>query len=232
MSGSNNISPIIAHDRQASIRRWALVALVAHVLFVFSWLVAALWQGPRYSVLGHSISDMYAVGAPNGAFLVIMITLCGVAAILFTLLSVWPSLRPGGWTAAVGSLLLVFSIFGVGNLLTAFERLACRRADPGCTAAAQLTNSGGRLDAILSTIGVPLFVAAGLFLASAMKRTPGWHGWAWPARWVMILIIVLYVATGVLGAVGLSGLFERLLAATGAAGVALLAVGVLQRYPA
>ncbi len=232
MSGSNNTSPIIAHDRQASIRRWALVALVAHVLFVFSWLVAALWQGPRYSVLAHSISDMYAVGAPNGAFLVIMITLCGVAAILFTLLSVWPSLRPGGWTAAVGSLLLVFSIFGVGNLLTAFERLACRRADPGCTATAQLTNFDGRLDAILSTIGVPLFVAAGFFLASAMKRTPGWHGWAWPARWVMILIIVLYIATGVLGAVGLSGLFERLLAATGAAGVALLAVGVLQRYPA
>ncbi len=232
MSGSNNTSPIIAHDRQASIRRWALVALVAHVLFVFSWLVAALWQGPRYSVLAHSISDMYAVGAPNGAFLVIMITLCGVAAILFTLLSVWPSLRPGGWTVAVGSLLLVFSIFGVGNLLTAFERLACRRADPGCTATAQLTNFGGRLDAILSTIGVLLFVAAGFFLASAMKRTPGWHGWAWPARWVMILIIVLYIATGVLGAVGLSGLFERLLAATGAAGVALLAVGVLQRYPA
>jgi len=229
MSGSNNISPITADNRRAGIRRWALVALAAHVLFVLSWLVAALWQGPRYSVLAHSISDMYAIGAPHGAFLVIVITLCGIAAISFSLLSVWPSLRPGGWTAAVGSLLLALSIFGVGNLLTAFERLACRRADPGCTAAAQLTTSGGWLDAILSTVGVPLFVAAGFFLASAMQRTPGWHAWVRPTRGLMGLVIVLYVATGVLGVVGLSGLFERLLAATGAAGVAFLAVGVLRR---
>jgi len=232
MSNSNSTRPPITDTRRASIRWGALVALAAHVLFVLSWLIAALWQGPRYSVLADSISDMYALGAPHGAFLVIVITLCGLAAIAFSLLSLWPSLRPGGWTAAVGSLLLALSIFGVGNLLSAFERLACRRADPGCTAAAQLTTSGGQLDALLSTLGVPLFVAAGFFLASAMHRTPGWHDWVRPTRGLMGLVIVLYVATGVLGTAGLSGLFERLLAATGAAGVALLAAGVLQRSPA
>src|SRR5215212_11836803 len=71
------------------VRRWALVALVAQVAFVGSWLIAASWQGPRYSVLDHSISDMYAVGAPNGAFLVVVLTLCGAATILFA----WLSLR-------------------------------------------------------------------------------------------------------------------------------------------
>ena len=63
--------------------------MVAQVAFVGSWLIAASWQGPRYSVLAHSITDMYAVGAPNGAFLVVVFTLCGGATILFA----WLSLR-------------------------------------------------------------------------------------------------------------------------------------------
>jgi hypothetical protein len=42
------------------------------------------------------------------------------------------------------------------------------------------------------------------------------------------LFLVLIVATGLGTAVDLSGLFERLLAATGAAGIAMLAAGVLQ----
>ena len=62
-----------------------------------------------------------------------------------------------------------------------------------------------------------------------MKRLPGWRKWARPARWVTVLIIALMVATVVGEAVGLGGLFERLLAASGATGIALLAVGVLQR---
>jgi hypothetical protein len=102
-------------------------------------------------------------------------------------------------------------------------------ADPGCSAAAQLANSGGKLDAALSALGLILLVAAGFFLASAMKRVPGWRDWARPARWATVLIIALLVATVVGDVVGLGGLFERLLAATGAAGIVLLAAGVLQR---
>ena len=210
------------------IRLWALAALVANVVFVLSWLIAALWQGPRYSVLAHSISDMYAVSAPYAAFLVIVLTLCGAAVILFAGLSLWPSLRPGGWTATVGSILLALSIFGLGDLLSPFERLACRQADPGCTAAAQLANSGGTLDAVLSNVGAFLLVAAGFFLAAAMNRTPGWQRWAGLTRWVTAAIIVFFVATGVSGPIGLAGLAERLLALTGATGIALLAAGVLR----
>ena len=155
---------------KAGVRRWARVALVAQVAFVASLLIAASWQGSRYSVLAHSISDMYAVGAPNGAFLVVVLTLCGAATILFAALSLRPSLRPGGWSATVGSVLLGLSIFGLGDLLTPFEREACRLADPGCTGAAQLANSGGKLDAALSAVGLALFVAAGFFLASARSK--------------------------------------------------------------
>lgn len=212
---------------RASIRRWAIVALVTQVAFVGSWLVAALWQGPRYSVVAHSISDMYAIGAPRAAFLIVVITLCGAAVVVFAARSVWPTLRPAGWTAAAGSVLLALSIYGLGDLLTPLEREACRQADPGCTAAVQIAGSGGLLDAVLSTAGVSFLIAAGFFLAQAMQRSPGWDGWAWPTRWVSILLFALFSATGLAG--GLGGLFERMLAAVGAAAIALLAVGVLRR---
>ena len=45
----------------------------------------------------------------------------------------------------------------------------------------------------------------------------------------MVLFLALLVATVLASAVGLGGLFERLLAAAGAAGIALLAAGVLRR---
>ncbi len=166
----------------ASRRRWAFAALMMHVLFVLSWLLAVAWQGPRYSVLAHSISDMYAVTAPHAGLLLSVFTLSGVAAILFAAFSLWPSLRRGRWMAATGSLLLALSIFGVGDLLTPLEREACRQADLGCTAVAQLANSGGALDASLSTMGAVFLVASGFFLAAAMQRVSGWRRWVRLAR--------------------------------------------------
>jgi hypothetical protein len=61
-----------------------------------------------------------------------------------------------------------------------------------------------------------------------MKRVPGWRRWARPTWWATVLFIALLVATVLADAVGLGGLFERLVAALGAAGVALLAAGVLR----
>ncbi len=223
-----------ACSRSASIRRWASVSIAAQVLFVASWLVAAAWQGPRYSILAHSISDMYAVTAPDGIFLVIVLTICGAATMWFALRSVWPVLRPGGWTAAVGCTLLALSVLGLGDLLSPFERLACRAADPGCTTARAISNSGGKLDDTLTSVGVLLFVLAGIFLAAAMRRIPGWRRWAWPARWTAILVFALTMADAQFGGTaplvgsGLSGLFERLLAAAAAAAVAALAIGILR----
>ena len=82
--------------RLASIRRWAGVGIAAQVMFVGSGLAAASWQGPHYSALKHSISEMYAVTAPHAMFLLVVLTVCGAATIWFTVRSVWPALRPGG----------------------------------------------------------------------------------------------------------------------------------------
>jgi hypothetical protein len=209
-------------------RFWALVGLVAQVVFVLSWLVAGFWQRPRYSSLAHSISDMYAVGAPNGMFLVVVLTLTGLGTVAFAVLALLPALRSAGWPAVVGAVALVLSIFGVGDVFTPFEREGCQTADAGCTPAAQLAG-GGIVDAVLSTVGLFLLVAAGFFLAVAARRVDGWAGWAWPIRWVTITVLVLILATGFLGVLGIGGLLERLLAFVGAAGIAALAVGVLRR---
>ncbi|MEO7125994.1 MAG: DUF998 domain-containing protein [Nakamurella sp.] len=213
----------------AAARRWAWLALAAQAVFVATWLVAASWQGPRYSPVAHSISDLYAVTAPGGAILVVILSLCGASTIGFALRSVWPMFRAGRRWAAVGSGLLAVSIVGFGNLLSPFERLACRIADPGCTAALQLSNVGGQLDNIISSIGLLVLIIAMFLLAVAMRRTQGWASWARPTRWTAVLITIFAVATVLTQKAGYSGLFERLVAVTGAAALAMLALEILRR---
>lgn len=208
----------------ALIKRTAQLALVAQVVFVASFLIAATWQGPRYDALTQSMSDMYAVTAPNALFLVVSFTICGLATVLFAGLSVWPTLRRAGWPAAVGALLLGLSIPGVGNLLSPFEQLACRMADPGCTYAAQAANAGGALDNNYSFFGILLFAIAPFFIAEAFRRLPEWKAWAWPARFAGFIFIALFVIDTVVYALnGPQGLFERLLATWCAITIGVLA---------
>lgn len=209
-----------------AIRALSVVAFIAQALFVLTWLLGPLWQGPHYSVLAHSISDMYAVTAPGALVFVVVFTITGAITILFALITVWRTFRSGGWTAAVGSILLALSIFGVGDLLTAFERLACRLADAGCTASSQLANAGGTLDNTLSTLGILLFIAAAVFLSVAMAKTSGWRSWVWPTRAVAAAVLAVFLADDALTGSGLTGLLERVLAALGALAIALLALEI------
>ncbi|MCU7726899.1 DUF998 domain-containing protein [Actinoplanes sp. KI2] len=212
-----------------SVRTWGWVGFAAQVVFVVSWLIAPAWQGSDYDSLKHSISDMYAQTAPDGWFLVVVLTLCGLATVLFALLAVRPALRGGGRRATVGAVLLALSIYGVGDLFSPFERENCRLADTGCTGSDQTANLGGKLDNLLSTLGILLFVAAAFVLASAMRRTPGWPGWAWPARCVGIIFAVLLVALALAESAGLGGLVERLLAGFGSIAIGALAWRIARR---
>ena len=210
-------------------RTWSWVGFAAQVAFVVSWLIAPAWQGDDYNSLKHSISDMYADTAPNGWFLVLVLTLCGLATVLFALLAVRPALRAGGRRATVGAVLLALSIFGLGDLLSPFEREACRLADVGCTGSDQTANLGGKLDNALSTIGILLFIAAAFVLGSAMRRAPGWRSSVWPARGVGIAFALLLVAFVAGESADLGGLFERLLAGFGSLAIATLAWRIARR---
>jgi hypothetical protein len=217
------------NDRQ--VRTWGWVGLAGQVLLVVSWLAAGFWQGPRYSFLADSISDLYAVTAPAGLLLAIVISVCGLATILFAWLSVWPSLRGAGALAVIGSALLGVSIYGLGNLLAPFARVACRIADEGCSPSDQLATFGGLLDVVVSIPGILIFIGAVFVLAGAMARTQEWQALAGPSRRLGIAFIVLLVVTVLAGAIGATGLATRLLAITGAAGVAGLAWRIARRRP-
>jgi hypothetical protein len=210
-------------------RRWARLVVVANIAFVCAWLLAAVWQGPRYSSAEHTISDMYADGAPGAWFLVLVFTLCGAAVLLFAFRSLWPALRAAGRPARVGVFLLGLSIFGLGDVLSVFEQQGCRLADPGCTPDAQTATFGGAADATLSTVGAFALPVCGLVLAVAMKRLPAWRSWARPTRYAALAILALLVLDGILTGAGAGGFGERLFALAGAAGITMLAVGVLHR---
>jgi len=210
---------------------WAWVGLGAQVLLVVSWIAAGFWQGPRYSVVADSISDLTAETAPAGLPLAVVISLCGLGTILFASLSVWPSLRAAGRTATIGSLLLGLSIYGFSDLIEPFKRVACRIADEGCSPADQLATLGGKLDVIVSIVGIILFIGAVFFLSAAMKRIPDWWDLARQARWVGIAFIMLLFATALISVVGGTGLMNRVLAITGAAGIAGLAWRIARSSP-
>lgn len=209
-------------------RGWAWAGLLAQIAFVGTWIAAATWQGPRYSTVSDTISDMYAVTAPHGMILVVVLTVCGAATIGFALFSVLALLRRGGWPGLVGGVLLALSIFGLGDLLTPTERLACRMADPGCTAQHQVSNLGGTMDNILSSAGIVLFVVACFFLAPALRRLPEWRQWAWPTRAVAIAMIICALLDTATQQSGLGGFFERLLALLGAGLLFAIAVRVVR----
>ena len=231
MSGTTS-STTLAREHRPAVRSrahfWSWAVIVTHVAFVAAWLIARTWQVPGYSAVEHSVSDLYAETAPHAWFLLVVITAAGAAALGFVALSLWPALRAAGVPARVGCVLLALSVFGLGDLLTPFERLACQRADPTCSASDQIANLGGTLDNILTTVGLVVMVTSAFVLASAMRRLPQWEAWARPARWFGVVLFLLLVVTGAFSSAGPGGLFERLTAAFGAAGIVALGVGVLR----
>lgn len=216
------MTDLTLRDPTARARAWAFGAIAAQVAFVFVWLIAPLWQPDGYSSVAHSISDMYAVTAPYAWVLIVALTISGAVVVAFSWLSVWPVLREAGWPATLGCVLLSLSIFGLGDLLTPFERLACQLADPACSTADQTANLGGTLDSTLSSIGAAAFTAAAFFLAAAMSNLDTWRSSARPAYVVAIMIVLSLVSLAALGGNGIGGLLERVFAFVGAAGIALL----------
>ena len=107
-------------------------------------------------------------------------------------------------------MLLSLSIFGLGDLLSRFEREGCALAALGCTVDLQTATTGGFLDAALSTLGVVSFIAAGFCPASAMKRIPGWSADSRPTSRAAIAMTALPLLDEAAQSIGLSGLFERL----------------------
>jgi hypothetical protein len=57
-----------AVERLRGALAWVWIGLLAQVAFAAGWVVAETWQGPRYSPLTDTISDLQAATAPHAWF--------------------------------------------------------------------------------------------------------------------------------------------------------------------
>lgn len=213
-----------AHGRWLA---WGVVGVVAQVVFTAGWVVAETWQGPRYSPIQDSISDMQAVTAPHVWVPITCFALGALGTFGCAMFGLRPALGGAGKIAAFAPWMLAFAALALGN---SFPLIPCRTSDPGCTANTQLLSPGGLTDAVVA--GLAFFVLA-------ITPFPLWRRLAVLPSWrrlkpVMMAARVLGPASFVLLAVSSSiasmpaaGLIERILATTCALWIFALAVNLI-----
>lgn len=134
-------------DRQ--LLAWGVIGVLAQAAFLAGWLIAEMWQGPRYSPVADTISDLQAATAPHYWFPLACFAAGGLGTFGFAVLGLRPALAGAGRTAARAPWMLACAALALGN---SFPLIPCRLADPGCTAHHQLYSPGGLTDAVVSGI--------------------------------------------------------------------------------
>ncbi|MGA3185009.1 MAG: DUF998 domain-containing protein [Candidatus Dormibacteria bacterium] len=217
-------------SRQAFI--WGFVGLLAQLVFAAGWVIAETWQGPRYSPVTDTISDLQAATAPHVWFPVLCFAIGGLGTCGFALFGLRPALADVGSAAAwkIG-----LSCLALGN---SFPLISCQLSSPGCTATTQLLSAGGLTDALLSGLALWVLAITPFPLARRVTSLPGWKslrpvllvaGVVTPALYGL-LAIALFVGVG-------QGLAERSLVVVCQLWVCLLAgnlirVSLTRRAPA
>ena len=192
---------------------WGLVGVLALLIFNAGWLIAETWQGPTYSPIADTISDMQAQTAPHVWFPIACFALGALGSFGFAMFGLRPALAGAGKVAANAPWLLAFCLLALGN---SFPLIPCRLADAGCTASVQLASPGGLTDAIVA--GLAFFGLA--FIPYPLWRRlallPGWRR----LKPVMVAARVICPVAWILLAVSSNlpgmpavGLIERVLAA-------------------
>ncbi|HXC79069.1 MAG TPA: DUF998 domain-containing protein, partial [Candidatus Acidoferrum sp.] len=82
---------------------------MAQVVFTAGWVVTELWQGPRYSPVTDTISDMQASTAPHVWFPIAAFALAAVATFAFAVFGLRPALAGAGKRAWFAPWMLAFS---------------------------------------------------------------------------------------------------------------------------
>ncbi len=203
---------------------WALVGLLAQVASMAGWTVAETWQGPRYSVVSDTISDLQAATAPHVWFPIACFAAGGIGTFCFAVLGLRPALSGAGRVASQAPWMLGLSALALGN---SFPLIPCSLSDPGCTVHRQLSSPGGLTDAIVA--GVALSVLA-FTPAPLWQRLSVLQGWGvakfalMPARVACPFLFLLLVVSSFTGTD--QGLAERALVTSCVLWVGALAVAL------
>jgi len=78
--------------RDARIRNWGFVGVIAQIAFTAGWLISGTWQGPKYSSIKYTISDMQAATAPHVWFPIVCFAIGGLGTLLFAVFGLRPAL--------------------------------------------------------------------------------------------------------------------------------------------
>ena len=220
-----------ADDSQASradashLQRWGLLGVLAQVAFMAGWLVAETWQGPRYSVVTDTISDLQAATAPHAWFPIACFAAGGIGTFCFAVFGLRPALAGAGRAAARGPWMLALGGLAIGN---SFPLIPCGLQAPGCTAHHQLYSPGGMTDAIVATAAFLVLVFTPGPLWRSMRELPQWRRlrpvMTAARRVCPLCFIVLSIASLTQTAEGLA---ERVLATSLTLWIGTLAVALI-----
>jgi hypothetical protein len=216
--------------RGSHLAAFGVLGVIAQIAFTAGWLVTETWQGPRYSPITSTISDMQAATAPHVWFPVTCLAAGGIGTFCFAVFGLRPALAGAGRVAANGPWLLALAGLAIGN---SFPLLPCMRSDPGCTAHRQLYSPGGMTDAIVATAAflVLAFVPGPLW--QRLKVLPDWQRMRpvmAAARIICPLCFILLCAASLTGTA--QGLAERALATSLVLWIGALAVTLIRVSPA
>lgn len=211
--------------RGSHLRAWGVLGVIAQVAFVAGWLIAETWQGPHYSVVTDTISDMEAVTAPHAWFPIACFAVGGAGTFCFAVFGLRPALAGAGRTAAYGPWLLALAGLAVGN---PFPLIPCELPAPGCTAHQQLYSPGGMTDAIVATAALLVLAFTPRPLWERMKVLPEWRRLRPVMTTARVACPLCFILLSVASLAGTAaGLAERALAASLTLWIGALAVRLI-----
>ena len=212
-------------SRDGRLMAWGVVGVIAQVAFMAGWLIADAWQGPRYSPVKYTISDLQAATAPHAWFPIACFAAGGLGTFGFAAFGLRPALAGAGRVAAYAPWLLACSALALGN---SFPLIPCRLADPGCTAHHQLFSPGGLTDAIVASIAFLVLASTPFPLWRRLRVLPDWQGLKPVMLAARVIGPVCFLFLGISSSTGVAeGLVERVLATSCTLWVGLLATTLI-----
>jgi hypothetical protein len=213
---------------------WGVVGVASQVVFTAGWVIAETWQGPKYSPVADTISDLQARTAPDVWFPITCFAIGALGTFGFAVFGLRPALAGAGKIAAYSPWLLAICALAIGN---SFPLIPCRLSDPGCTANVQLLSPGGLTDAIVAGLAFLGLALTPLPLGRRIAALPSWRRLAPVTRVARIACPVSYLMLAISTSVASMpavGLIERVLATSCVLWIGALAVNliVVSRRPA
>jgi Protein of unknown function (DUF998) len=204
-----------------------MVGLTAQIVFTAGWLIGEVWQGPAYSPINNTISDLQAATAPHVWFPIACFAVAGVATFGFAVFGLRPALSAAGKVAWFAPWMLAWSALALGN---SFPLIPCQLSDRGCSPAFQLGSPGGLTDTIVAGTAFLVLVITPFPMLRRLDVIPRWRR----LKPIMLGSLIVGAACYVLLAISSSlpttpaiGLIERVLAISCSAWIGALAINLI-----